>query len=495
MDSHTHTAAATRPFTIRVAIGGVLALTGLAGLSGCEVQSFMDPSQLGAFNHTPRVMPILDRIAVIEDRGAAVEYSDPLPADLLPVPTKYRLSPGDRVTLVAWDLIEPGRSEELELTIDTRGFLPVPQLGDVYVAKMTQTQAEEAVMQAMKRLVPNPLAQIRPMSQRQQVFTLVGAVNQPGQYFIPDSDYRLSEALTAGGQIDSNAPYVYVIRQVRLSDQARGLTGGNENSSNDQVQPNAPMDPSKFDELLNTITNPDGPKSTPSPAALAKQPDATKPAIDLPERMPPAANAQPSTPASSGLSDWVFLNGQWVRLQEDRAPAQPGGTPGGDIATQRIIRIPLKKLLDEGRREVNIVVRPGDVIRIPPLPSGFVYMGGNVGRPGPYQLPANGLFTVRRAIVSSGGLGTFAIPERTELTRIVGEKRQATIRINLRAIANETEPDIILKPDDLINVGTNFWAQPLAVIRNGFRMSYGFGFLLDRNFDTEVYGARRIQQN
>jgi hypothetical protein len=70
--------------------------------------------------------------------------------------------------------------------------------------------------------------------------------------------------------------------------------------------------------------------------------------------------------------------------------------------------------------------------------------------------------------------------------------RQATIRINMRAIAEGTQPEILIKPDDRINVGTNLWAFPLAVVRNGFRASYGFGFLLDRNFADEVFGVTVI---
>jgi hypothetical protein len=46
-----------------------------------------------------------------------------------------------------------------------------------------------------------------------------------------------------------------------------------------------------------------------------------------------------------------------------------------------------------------------------------------------------------------------------------------------------------MKPDDHIIVGTNFWATPLAIIRSGFRATYGFGFLLDRNFGNDVFGA------
>jgi hypothetical protein len=47
---------------------------------------------------------------------------------------------------------------------------------------------------------------------------------------------------------------------------------------------------------------------------------------------------------------------------------------------------------------------------------------------------------------------------------------------------------VYLKPGDHIIVGTDFWAYPLAVFRNGLRMNYGFGFLLDRNFGNDVFG-------
>jgi hypothetical protein len=63
------------------------------------------------------------------------------------------------------------------------------------------------------------------------------------------------------------------------------------------------------------------------------------------------------------------------------------------------------------------------------------------------------------------------------------------VRVNLKAIRNRGEPDIFMRPDDHLIIGTNFFATPLAVIRNGFRMSYGFGFLLDRNFGNDVFGA------
>jgi hypothetical protein len=75
-----------------------------------------------------------------------------------------------------------------------------------------------------------------------------------------------------------------------------------------------------------------------------------------------------------------------------------------------------------------------------------------------------------------------------DLIRKIAPDREAAIRVNLAAIRNKAEPDIVMRADDHIIIGTNFFATPLAVIRNGFRMTYGFGFLLDRNFGNDVFG-------
>jgi hypothetical protein len=97
--------------------------------------------------------------------------------------------------------------------------------------------------------------------------------------------------------------------------------------------------------------------------------------------------------------------------------------------------------------------------------------------------------TLTRALVAAGGLGQTAVPEKIDLVRMVGNDRQAIIRLDGRAMYEGTNPDLYLKANDMINVGTNFWATPMAIIRNGFRMSYGFGFIADRNFGNDIFGA------
>jgi polysaccharide biosynthesis/export protein len=92
-------------------------------------------------------------------------------------------------------------------------------------------------------------------------------------------------------------------------------------------------------------------------------------------------------------------------------------------------------------------------------------------------------------IASGGGLSAIAVPERVDLIRRIGNDQEATIRLNLRAIFDGTEPDFFLKPNDQINIGTNMAATPLAIVRNGLRATYGFGFVLDRNFNIDVFGV------
>jgi hypothetical protein len=143
--------------------------------------------------------------------------------------------------------------------------------------------------------------------------------------------------------------------------------------------------------------------------------------------------------------------------------------------------------LQQGDLAQNAIIRPGDKIHIEG-DLGVVYIDGEVARPGVYNLPPIGELTLSRLVSAAGGLGQIAIPQRVDLIRKIAPDREAAIRVNLAAIRNKAEPDIVMRSDDHIIIGTNFFATPLAVVRNGFRMTYGFGFLIDRNFGNDVFG-------
>ena len=102
-------------------------------------------------------------------------------------------------------------------------------------------------------------------------------------------------------------------------------------------------------------------------------------------------------------------------------------------------------------------------------------------RPGAYTISGDRI-TIKQAVAAAGNLGPIAIPRRCELIRRIGHDQEMIIQVNLQAIFDGTAPDIFLKNNDILNVGTDFFAQPIAVIRNGFSAAYGFGFTYDRNY-------------
>lgn len=513
----------------RLVLGGGTAA--LVVLGGCQADSFMaDNSVSGRWERTPTVLPILDRIAAIEDyTGDQVEYAEPGEADMLSIPKLYRLAPGDTLRITIYDIVTPGSPEDYERAIDSHGNVDIPQLGQVYINGLTIDETRQVIEEKVRRLVPEPLVAVVPLQQRRQTFTILGGVAQPGQYFVPNAEYRLLEAITAGGTFDSNGEYVYVIRQVMLSDDARGLKPpAIPGQGEDAPAPKGPTG-SELIDIIDDLSKPrnrpgtevpppDSPKQPGSPAmmnrdngleAAARRPrpardphepaaspaamrHAGQPPIDLvePGTQPKPAPQPAAIPPQSGEPQWVFINGRWTQARRTERGTVETLPPaaGSAKAAQRVIRVPMQGLL-EGRREYNIIVRPGDIVRIPTAPRGLVYLEGQVGRTGPYGLPETGKLTLTRAIISAGGLSTLAVPERCDITRMVGPDREATVMLDFRAIKEKTQPDIYLKPNDVINIGTNFWALPMAVIRNGFRASYGFGFILDRNFGNDIFGA------
>jgi polysaccharide export outer membrane protein len=256
-----------------------------------------------------------------------------------------------------------------------------------------------------------------------------------------------------------------------------------------------------------------------TPAAVVDVDQLESPKVDAPvapvqgDVKTPAATV-PATEArymfDTQRQEWVFVpagdSGPTDGLGTLEAPNAPDGAVTGPAAAAseaRPLRQPKDFRLPNGRRtrvilvdwtelkkgdlSQQVIIRAGDKVHVE-SDLGVVYIDGEIARPGVYNLPPIGELTLSRLVSAAGGLGQIAIPQRVDLIRKIAPDREAAIRVNLAAIRNKAEPDIVMRADDHIIIGTNFFATPLAVIRNGFRMTYGFGFLLDRNFGNDVFG-------
>ena len=207
--------------------------------------------------------------------------------------------------------------------------------------------------------------------------------------------------------------------------------------------------------------------------------------------------SQPTPPSTDYSSAYIYIpqSDTWVPVSTDpsiRIPEIGDSTDSYKKASpmlERIIIIPWNRLA-KGDSTYNIVIRPDDRIYVEPPMIGNLYIRGEVGRPGVYDYPVTGdRITLSEFITAAGDLGPIAVPEKVSLTRRISENVEATVTLNYAAILQRTEPDIFLKPNDHISIGTSWGSTPLAIIRNGFRATYGFGFLLDRNFGNDVFGA------
>lgn len=246
-------------------------------------------------------------------------------------------------------------------------------------------------------------------------------------------------------------------------------------------------------------------------------PAPTKPRarVEPPPSEPDVETTQPADVGSVILprTRWVYRDGTWVRAPSQEPPAPEttqrvrpleaiarrtapataqaakdedpfGWRKASKSDMARIVAISLPKLNDGDPRQ-NIVIRDNDIIHVPYLPVGEFYVTGEVLRPGVYALPSTPA-TIKQALSAAGNVGPLAWPENSVLIRRIGSNQEQIIPINVEAIFQGEEPDLFLKPNDIIAVGTDVRAPFFAVLRNAFRMTYGFGFIYDRNFSDPI---------
>jgi polysaccharide export outer membrane protein len=491
-----------RMFRLSRTLTSGAALTALA-MAGCEVDNYMDPSQTGYFETTPTTMPVLSRIDVIEKPvdlwGGPVVA--PIAEDLTANEEEYRLEPGDIVRVEIYELVAAGQTSVNVRRVEQNGTIRLPTLYDVRAGGLSIQELQEEIEKRLEGLINDPLVTVVLEEGRSYRYILYGAIGNAGVYSLTQPDFRVLDAVAlAGGTIDTTQK-IYVIRNQSLDDSLEPAYRREPAGTGGGI-PEAPVEPAgegtpavDIESLIDDLDRPGtAPGLTGSAFRFGQSQEG--PAIDieaLDDVAETASSTQRNAPGNAG-DGWVFdaARQEWVRL-----PDAPGGG-GGDAAAGngeqqaplyavRVIELDYQRL-KRGDPTQNIVVRPGDYIYVDPPESGLVYIGGNIARPGPYDLPTVGNITLSRLVTAAGEFSAIAIPGRVDLIRKVGPNREATIRVNITAIRNRAEPDIVMREGDHVIIGTNFIATPLAVIRNGFRANYGFGFLLDRNFGNDVFG-------
>ncbi|MGH7178169.1 MAG: polysaccharide biosynthesis/export family protein [Tepidisphaeraceae bacterium] len=479
--------------TRRVSTGVIVFL---ALLAGCETNSFLDPSEMGRYKKQPLFLPILTSLntGIEETDVNFANATNVRPEDLLFTPSDYTIGRGDFIAISISDLNGPGVETVKQMRVTDNGKISLPLVGQLQAEGLTEAQLETAVQQAYgdAQLIKNAQVSVTVLEARARTFSIIGQVGQAGQYAIVDPDFRLMDAMVLARDTTSTGiQYIYVYRKIKPNE-----GDGYPTVPTEGTKTPAPTTGPSPDVLMPRSQLPEPAQSQLRRVSLLIQP------ADEPTTQPaemPVTEVPPATQPGESEGRIVIIDGKAVPLEQAAEPSTEPlvttpGAPETAPATKafefnqpqeptniRIIRVPYEDLRN-GQLKYNIVVRGGDLIYVPLPVIGEYYMGGHVGRVGVYSLTARKI-TLKQAVISAGMLDPLAIPQRTQIVRrLPGRDREIFARVDLAKIFAGQLPDIYLKPEDQVMVGTNALAPFIAAIRNGFRITYGFGFLYDRNY-------------
>jgi polysaccharide export outer membrane protein len=110
----------------------------------------------------------------------------------------------------------------------------------------------------------------------------------------------------------------------------------------------------------------------------------------------------------------------------------------------------LQKLLESGDPSLNVVVNPGDVVKVTSAP--MIYIVGEFKKPGAFPMPRGDRLTVLRALALGEGLGPLAAKKDAVIMRTDATGNQKEIEIRLDKIIKAEEPDPLLQANDVLFV-------------------------------------------
>jgi protein involved in polysaccharide export with SLBB domain len=512
-----------RAAKMAVALVALVSITGSTGCLHSLWNSWLDPGSVGNFS-TDKTLEIRTSLSIQDSPLGVPGATDPRPEDLIPIKEEYRFAVGDVIGIRIYELIGTGIETPTQATVDELGNIRIPIVGSVPAAGLTPRglEAELNNRLAQAELIKDAQVIVEPIVRRDATYMVFGATAGPNIYPLPTPNFKLLEALTVSGGLPDSVFDVYVFRDDEDAPEDVDEETIPDTMEMEEEEESEPTSLSSgvastlaFAKVLGQVEPADGSSSQPAvPPGRSEEEDELIESV-VP-RLSPATASQPEDRAAASQpaeSRFIFVDGKWIEvapgspeLQEatrrpttaeqelPEFPDLPEPVVDWDEVAgeqqERIIRVSAAALRDGDPRQ-NILVRPGDTIRLVAGEVGEYYMMGHVGRPGAYSLSGRRI-TLKSAIAAAGNLGGLAWPSRCTIYRRMGD-REEMVQVNLDRIFSGDSSDFFLKRDDLVVVGTHPGAVFLAVMRNAFRLTYGFGFVYDRNFaDFEIAKQQTI---
>jgi protein involved in polysaccharide export with SLBB domain len=129
----------------------------------------------------------------------------------------YIVGAGDLVEVTIYDLEGPGLQTIKRTRVSGLGRITLPFLPNPVQAEgLTEIQVQQSLIEAYRQAGVLDPAQVSVsvLEQRNRAYNVLGSVARPNVYVITDEEFRLLDALTAAGDVQS--PFIeeiYIFRK------------------------------------------------------------------------------------------------------------------------------------------------------------------------------------------------------------------------------------------------------------------------------------------
>jgi len=124
-----------------------------------------------------------------------------------------------------------------------------------------------------------------------------------------------------------------------------------------------------------------------------------------------------------------------------------------DDGTSKSLKISIDDLFVNGDASLNIPLQPSDIVNVPIDKAVFIYVMGQVNKPGALEVKRSNIPTLLQAIAQAGGFSEKASKGKVLIKRI-DEKtgREIQMKVNVKSIIKKKKKDIQLKENDVVFV-------------------------------------------
>jgi polysaccharide export outer membrane protein len=308
---------------------------------------------------------------------------------------KFTIGPGDLLKISEPDLKELNQAE---VRVSPENTIELPLIGVMNVTGMTEDQLRGALQTRLSSYVKDPQVEVFVQQYHNRQVAVIGMVRKPGLYTIESRTDTIQDMIGRAGGMTENAS-----SRILFIPASPGSNPGNLIKTTHEIT---------------HATRSDDSDARRSSDAVSRDNADSFEAAQTPEAAEEPSNSQQNNPGFS-------LASLHSHLQQDPISIDVAGRSGAG--------------------ELDIPVRPGDLLIVPP--AGEVLVDGWVQKPGAYKI-SNGM-TATAAISAAGGA---MFSSSAEVLRTGADGHKTAFPFDLSKVKSGEQSDVPIQAGDIVLV-------------------------------------------